>query len=420
VAQAAIDDALPAIAAQVDTGAMREPVVVFNAATASRTDVVEIGTNSRTVEVPGLGYVTVDAAAPAPDAGAVVATPTSLENALLRIAWDGDGLLTSIHDKQSGREILAPGARGNLLQVFRDHPSDYDAWEIDADDLRAPTDITECESIEPTRSGVCITRRHNRSTITQTITLAPHSRRVDFHTVIDWQETHRLLKVAFPTRLRSDTASYDVGFGHVRRPTHENTSWDAAMFEVPAQRFADLSEPDYGVALLTRDKHGFDVRGGILRLTLLRAPTAPDPQADRGVHEFTYALLPHPGDVVAGGVHHHAEAFEIPLRIVPTVSHAGDLPSSGTLLALDGDAQVLVTAVKKSERGSALIVRVCEVHGTHGTVTVTPQATTRTKNASRTDILERPTAPPPQGTDGHRLQLRPFELATLRFEPPPP
>jgi alpha-mannosidase len=218
--------------------------------------------------------------------------------------------------------------------------------------------------------------------------------------------------------VRSDTATYDVGFGHVRRPTHENTSWDAAMFEVPAQRFADLSQPDYGVALLTRDKHGFDVRGGTLRLTLLRAATAPDPQADRGIHEFTYALLPHQGDVVGARVHHEAEAFEIPLRAVPTTQHSGDLAPTGTLLGVAGDPQVLVTAVKKSERGGALMVRLCEVHGGRATVTVTPRDATRPA-PTRTDILERP-ATNGAGDTGNRIVLRPFELATLRFEPPNP
>jgi alpha-mannosidase len=391
---------------------MQQPVVVFNAATAPRRDVVEIGGNQRTVDVPGLGYATVDAATSAPG-NAVEVTATFLENALLRISWDGDGLLTSIHDKEADREILTPGSRGNVLQVFRDHASDYDAWEIDADDLRTPTDLTACESIEPTRCGVRMVRRHQQSTITQTITLQPGSRRIDFHTVIDWRESHRLLKVAFPTSLRSDSATYDAGFGHVRRPTHENTSWDAAMFEVPAQRFADLSEPDYGVALLSIDQHGFDVRGSTLRLTLLRAPTAPDPQADRGVHEFTYALLPHSGDLVAARVHHQAEAFAMPLRVVPTTPHRGELPPTGTLLDLAGDPGVMVTAVKKSERGDALVVRLCEVHGARSTVTLTPRGTPAAA-PTRTDLLERPTDPP--GAATNPLTLRPFELATLRFD----
>jgi alpha-mannosidase len=267
----------------------------------------------------------------------------------------------------------------------------------------------------PHRAGLRTTRHVGESTISQTMVLQAGSPRIDFRSVVDWRESHRLLKVAFPVDVRSATAGYDVGFGYVERPTHENTSWDAAQFEVPAHRFADLSEPGYGVALLNDGKHGHDVHGSTLRLTLLRAPTAPDPQADRGVHEFTYALLPHPGDLVQARVGDQAEAFDIPLRTVTTAPRGGDLPPTGSLLHMTGDAQVAVTAVKKSERGGALVVRVCEVAGGRGTVHITAPA--RATEAARCDLLERPRTPLPlDAAHATELALRPFELATLRFE----
>jgi alpha-mannosidase len=414
VAGHAIDTALEAIAATVDTEAMQRPYAVFNAASASRRELVEIGSNLHEVEVPALGWAAVDAATPHPGADTVRATTTSMENALLRIEWGADGLLTSIHDKRSGREVLEPGARANLLQIFRDHPTDYDAWEIDADDLRMPTGITHCDTVEliehgPQRATMRVTRRHGRSTYTQSTTLHAGSARIDFHATVDWQESHRLLKVAFPVAVRAATATYDVGFGTVQRPTHENTAADAAQFEVPAHRWADLSQPDHGVALLNRDKHGYDVRGNTLRLSLLRAPTAPDPRADRGIHEIDYALLPHDGDATAARVAHHAEAYGIPLRAVATTAHRGELPTTGTLLHLDADGAVLVTAVKKSERGEALIVRVCEVGG--GGASIALSATTQ---AALCDLRERPHTP----LDPHApLTLGPYQLATLRFEP---
>jgi alpha-mannosidase len=417
IAEQAIDTAVQAIAAHIDTSSMARPLVVFNAASAARREMVEIDGNLHAVDVPALGYAALDAAVAHPPSDRVEARDGSIENGLLRIAWDADGLLTSIYDKQARREVVAGGARANLLQVFRDHPSDYDAWEVDADDLRTPVDLTMCDGIEviergPARAAVRVTRRHGASTMAQTIALQAGSRRIDVHISVDWRESHRLLKVAFPVAVRAGTASYDVGFGHVARPTHENTTWDAAQFEVPAHRWADLSQPDYGVALLNRDKHGYDVRGNTLRLTLLRAPTAPDPQADRGVHEISYALLPHPGDAVAARVAHHAEAFDLPLRAVPTAPRTGDLPPRASLLHVAATGEVLVTAVKKAERGDALIVRLCEVAGGRAEVAVTPPPGTTT---ALCDLQERPHTP----LDTPSTTLGPFQLATLRFDPAP-
>jgi alpha-mannosidase len=414
LAQDAVDAATQAIAARVDTSAMAQPVLVFNAASSPRREVVEIGGKLRTASVPACGYTTVDAASPDDLGDAVTVGENTMANGLLRIAWDEDGLLTSVYDLQAQRECIAPGERANVLQLFRDHPADYDAWELDTDDLRDPLPLTRCESIEvtergPLRAAVGVTRRHGATAITQTIALHAGSRRVDFHTAIDWQEPHRLLKVAFPVAVRTSTASYDVGFGHVERPTHDNTSWDAAQFEVPAHRFADLSEHGYGVALLNRDKHGYDVRGNVMRLSLLRSPTSPHPLADRGMHEIAYALYPHPGGLVEGGVVAAAEAFELPLRCVPTSTHPGDLLPSASAVRVDGEG-VAVTAVKKAERGDALVVRVCEVAGGRTTARVAPVAAHGA--AWRCDLLERPREPA-----GEAIALGPFQLATLRFDP---
>ncbi|HEV7678870.1 MAG TPA: alpha-mannosidase [Candidatus Dormibacteraeota bacterium] len=421
VAHQAIDSALHAIAESVDTSDMVDPAVVFNAATAARTEVVDVEGTPRMVTVPGLGYAAVERAAPPADQHVQV-TEHSMENELLRVTWDERGLLTGVHDKQARREVLQDGRRGNVLQLFRDHPTEYDAWEIDADDLRAYEELTACESIEvverhPLRAAVRVVRRHGASTYTQTMVLRAGSRRIDVHTVVDWQETHRLLKVAFPVDVRAAQASYDAGFGHHRRPTHENTSWDAAQFEVPAHRFADLSEEGYGVALLNDSRHGYDVRGGVLRLTLLRAPTAPDPQADRGRHEFTYALLPHPGGLVQGGVVDEAERMDLPVRAVAASVRSGELPPSASLLRVEsqGGAHVAVTAVKKAERGEALVVRLCEVGGGQGHALVAPRGTV--KPAQRCDLLERPDGRRVEHVeDGVRVELAPFKLATLRFD----
>ena len=189
-----------------------------------------------------------------------------------------------------------------------------------------------------------------------------------FTTDVDWQESNRLLKVAFPVTVRSPRATYEIQFGQVERPTHENTTWDEARFEVCAQQWADLSEPGYGVALLNDCKYGYDVHGNVLRLSLLRAPSWPDPVADRGAHRFTYALLPHRGDVAEGRVVEEARELNQPLRLVREARHPGARPPSASLVATTG-VPVQVSAVKHADRADGIVVRLVEVNGRRGPVT---------------------------------------------------
>src|SRR5690606_8833709 len=224
--------------------------------------------------------------------------------------------------KTHDREVLAPGARGNVLQYFEDKPLAFDAWDIDPyyqESLREVTDLVEAvvEESGPLRGALRLTWRLGQSLITRRIRLGAGQRRIDFRTTVDWRERRTLLKVAFPVRVRARHATYDIGFGAIERPTHWNTSWDWAKFEVPAHRWADLSEGNYGVALLNDSKYGHDVKDHVMRLTLLRSPVSPDPGADLGVHDFTYALLPHAGDWRAGDVTRAAHELNVPLRVVP-------------------------------------------------------------------------------------------------------
>jgi len=415
LATRAIDDATQAIARRVHA-----PAVVFNTASSARREVVDIGGMLALVDVPGCGFAAVDPATQPTPHHAVHTTERSLDNGILRVTWDDDGRLTSILDVEHGREVLAAGERGNLLQLFRDHPTDYDAWEIDADDIAAPAAVLRADSIavagdDPLRGEVrMVSHTPGGSTITQTVRLDAGSRRLEFHTEVDWREQHRLLKVAFPVAVRTPRASFDQGFGHVERPTHENTSWDAAMFEVPAHRWADLSEQGYGVALLNDCKHGYDVRGNTVRLTLLRSPTAPDPQADRAIHHFAYALLPHAGDLVRGCVVEEAEAFDLPLRAVAGgMAGATSATVPAQVVSVDPPHGVQVSTVKKSERGEALVVRLCEVAGGRRTVRVRPAL--RAGAATRTDLLERARETLDLRDGAVEVTLAPFQLATLRF-----
>ena len=256
-------------------------------------------------------------------------------------------------------------------------------------------------------------REFGASTITQTMRLASGSRRLEFDTEVDWHERHKFLKVAFPVDVLASRATYEIQYGHLERPTHTNTSWDVARFEVCAHRWADLSEPGYGVALLNDCKYGYDIHGNVMRLSLLRSPGWPDPESDQGGHRFSYALFPHAGDLRTAGVVAEAEAFNLPLNVIAVESGPGSMPARSSIVGVDRP-NVTVEAVKMADREDAVVVRLCEVWGTRGPVRVTFDRPVQ--SAARTDVLEREVAALPV-TDGYiDLDLRPFELVTLKLE----
>ncbi|MGH9005047.1 MAG: glycoside hydrolase family 38 C-terminal domain-containing protein, partial [Acidimicrobiia bacterium] len=308
--------ALDALAGAVDTTGMADPVVVFNPTPFARRELLEHDGRTFPADVPALGYATVEAAplrernpqVAAISGPEIGAGPGWLANEHLQLRFDAGGRLVSVFDKDHGREVLAEGGVGNEFHLHEDRPKDWDAWDVDReylDDFVVLDTAAECEVAGDGR--LRFRRRFGASTIDQTVVLAPGSRRVDFVTEVDWHEDHKFLKVAFPVGVDAAEATFEIQFGHLRRPTADATDFDRARFEVCAQRWADLSEPGargvpedtgargvpedtgYGVALLNDAKYGYDVRGNVLRLSLLRAPTAPDPLCDRGRHTFTYA-----------------------------------------------------------------------------------------------------------------------------------
>ncbi|WP_207124929.1 alpha-mannosidase [Actinocatenispora comari] len=373
--------------------------------------------------VPALGVGTLAPDLPAD--GAV--TPSTvdglvLDNGLLRVTVDERGLVTSVYDHAHGREVLAPGSYGNLLQLHPDHPNKWDAWDLDKHYLHRHTDLTDAESVEvvergPLVSAIRVVRRFGESTATQTLVLAAGSRRLDVRTEIDWRESEKVLKAAFPIDVHAERESAEIQFGHVHRPTHTNTSWDAARFEVYAHRWIHVGEPGYGVALVTDSTYGHDVHratrdtGGTtttVRLSLLRAPHSPDPHTDIDTHTFTYALVPGAeiGDAVAQGY-----ALNLPLR----VAAANTTPEP--LVRLDNPA-VAVEAVKLADDGSGdVVVRAYESRGGRAQTTLRPGFAAA--GVTEVDLLERPLADAGADlldADGTvRLAFRPFQIRTLRL-----
>ncbi len=314
-----ISESLEAVAHPESNDTSNDGLVAFNGASSDRTEVTELPDGSLTlVSVPACGWSQVRLPHKASLAPVEVGEGW-IDNGLLRVSWDSNGLLHSIWDRDEDREVIADGQQANLFQLHEDNPRFFDAWDVDRSYLDHVTNLLAIDAIEtvendPLRAGIRFKRRFGQSTITQTMRLAAGTRRLEFHTEIDWHERHRFLKVAFPVAIRSTCATYEIQHGHIERPTVANTSWDTARFEVCGHRWADLSEPGYGVALLNDCKYGYDIAGNVMRLSLLRSPGWPDPEADQGNHRFAYALLPHSGDLrTSDGVIAQAEWFNLPI-----------------------------------------------------------------------------------------------------------
>ncbi|MEX3014776.1 alpha-mannosidase [Gymnodinialimonas hymeniacidonis] len=336
-----------------------------------------------------------------------------LENDLLRVEIGDHGMIARLYDKRAGRDVLKPEALGNRLELFEDRPVSWDAWDIDIffeDRGELVGGLTRIDVLEtgPLRAIVEVERAFRQSRITQRIVLRRGSARVDFETDVDWHETHLLLKAAFPVDIRASRATFDIQWGQIDRPTHRNTSWDAAQFEVPAQKWADLSEGDYGVALLNDCKYGYDVRDDVLRLSLIKSATMPDAGADQGAHRFTYALLPHLGNT---RVDVRAESYA--LNYPPRVLRGPGQGSLAAPLVRSLSDRAVIETVKPAEDGDGVIVRLFEAHATRGPVDLAvSDAVTAVEQVGLLEDGGTPLAL----TDGTlSFPLSPYEIVTLRL-----
>jgi alpha-mannosidase len=356
----------------------------------------------------------------------------TIANKRLRIVVDrSSGCVVSLYDLRSDFETLAPGACGNQLQAFKDTPKDYDAWNIDPGTLDQQPTFLKPDKVEMVDGNsmsprIRITRTWKNSKFVQTIRLdsdawlgAADSDYVDVENDIDWHESHVLLKAAFPLAVTSDFATYEIPYGEIERPTTRNNSWEKAQFEVPAMRWADLSGAGadgkvHGLSLLNQDKYGYDAAGNVLRLTLLRSPKWPDPDADMGHHHFHYALYPHAGTWKDALTVRHGWEYDYPLQAVVTTAHPGSLPAEHSFASVTPE-NVVLTAVKKAEDANGLIFRVYEWAGKESTVEfhVPPGAT----GATVTNLMEQPEGNPlTVAGDVVKAPIHPYEILTVRVD----
>lgn len=346
--------------------------------------------------------------------------PTLLENAYIRVELNEAGDITRIFDKEAEREVLPQGAVANQFQAFEDRPVDWDAWDIDIfyDDkmfLAEPAELIRVVESGPLRATIEITRRILNSRYTQRISLLYNSPQISFTTTIDWRERHILLKTSFPIDALSPVATYEIQWGSVQRPTHRNTSWDWARFETCAQKWVDLSEGDYGVSLLNDCKYGHDIRDNVMRISLLRAPTHPDPEADQGEHLFAYSLFPHSTHggrrITNADIAQQAYLFNDPaIAVRGSTLSANDLPSLVTVAP-----NAIIETIKRAEDGNGVVARFYECNRSRGWVTI--ETGFPLKAAEITNLLEEYIEDLSVSGQSAKLYLKPFQIVTVRLIP---
>lgn len=352
----------------------------------------------------------------------IVNRPSSivhLENDYLRIEFNNDGDITRIFDKKANRDVLPPNTIANQFQAFEDRPKSWDAWDVDIfydDKLWLAESASSIEVVEygELRQTIEIKRKIQNSEFTQRISLSHNSQRLDFDTHINWNERHTMLKVAFPVDVLSPQATYEIQWGNVTRPTHRNTSWDWARFETCAQKWVDLSEGDYGVSLLNDCKYGHDIHDNVMRITLLRSPTMPDPMADFGEHEFKYSLYPH------AGLWNEETQREAYLLNDPIISYQSSVNSKQSpisnlqSLVSCSSPNVIVETVKRAEDGDGFIVRLYESQRKRGQVQV--KVGCAVESAWVTNLLEDNESALSVDNDSIILNLKPYQIMTLRIK----
>jgi alpha-mannosidase len=380
----------------------------------------------KTRDVPSLGYqvlhVSPEAKVGITPNSSLKASGTTLENNLVRVTVDPkSGCITSLFDKKANFETIAAGGCGNQLQTFKDTPKDYDAWNVDPGTYDHYTSLDNADSVElvdkgPLRASVRVTHIWQSSKFVQDIVLTDDSPEVQIVNDIDWHETHVLLKASFPLAATSDKATFEIPYGSIERATTRNNSFEKARFEVPAMRWADLGDGQHGFSLINESKYGYDAVGNQLRLTLLRSPTWPDPDADRGHHHFSFWLYPHAADWKAAMTVRRGYETNYPLTATQVEPHTGEWPSEHSFVGVAAD-NVVLTAVKKAEDSNALLFRVYEWAGKSGDVTISvPSGAT---GATLVNLMEQPEGSA-IGVSGDKVSfpITPFAIQTVRVDYP--
>ncbi len=345
----------------------------------------------------------------------VTITKDTIENEFIKVKYDENGNLTSVYDKENKRETLTD--KGNVISIFIDKCVHETAWNLEQNYEKKKWVLEKAESVEitecsPVRAVLKTVRKFNKSTITQNIILYADAKQILFETEVDWQERDKVMKAAFPVNVLNTEATFEAAHGAIKRPTHRNSSFDAARFEQCAHKWADLSEGDYGVSILNDCKYGYDVLDSTMRITLLRAPTCPDRKGDLGINKFTYSFYVHNGTWQNGGTVKEAFKLNVPLKAICVNAQAGNLPAEHSFISCDNE-DIIIDTVKAAQDGNGTIIRVYQSRRVRGERTLTinlPFSKIYECNLMEDENRE-------IEADGNRVtfNITPFEVKTFRI-----
>lgn len=362
------------------------------------------------------GYTILKPSADIVDGNRITINGNLVETPFYKITLDDKGQFDSIFDKEADRELLKKGEKGNVLRVYEDKPLYYDNWDIDIYYNQKSWVADDVQSIEwvengPVRAVLEIRRNFLDSTIVQKVIFYTESRRIDFDTYVDWKQHQLLMKAEFPVDINTNEAVYDIQFGTLKRPTHTNTSWDAAKFEVCGHKFADLSENGYGVALMNDCKYGYDIHEGKMTLSLIKSGILPNPTTDQEEHWFTYALMPHMNGYAEANVQNEAYCLNVPAYSVKAQNPTGALKED-SLFEINCN-NVIVETVKQAEDGSGTIIRMYEAKNRRTAAEI--KWNVPFKKAAECDLMENEIETVAENAESFSFKIKPFEIKTFKI-----
>ena len=413
---ALMKDAYQAFAAVLGSSGMASPYAVFNSTSWDRSEWIKLDNKWVKTNVPAMGWSVVDANSGSAMEGrsCLHADIHGIENEILAIQFGDDGSIRSVFDKQYMREVLDTGSPANILKVYEDKG---DAWDFDINYRERKPEKFILKDRQPfldgPRAGVRMVYTYHQSELTQEVVLTEGERRIDFITKIQWNERFKMLRTNFAVNIHADCATCNIQFGTIKRPTHQNTSWDMARFEVCAHKWVDLSQGDYGIALLNDSKYGHMISGNLLDLNLLRSPNHPGEEADKGEHQFTYSLLPHNGNEAEANVEKDAAALNIPLQTISVTRDQAEKVSIPQSFISKDAKNIVIETVKAAQEGDGIIIRLYEVYGKGTKAHIQPKFDFQ--KVFLVDMMEE--NPAELTIDGKmiELQFKPYEIHTIKL-----
>ncbi len=426
-----LESTVETLGALLQTEQMKEPAILINTLSWPRVDWFRLGNDWHRIKIPAMGYKVIDIEAlQTPAHPEILATRTTLENEILRIEFNSEGAIISIYDKKINREVLDKTIPSNRFAIYADSG---DAWDFPMDYADTTPNVMKRVIVQSRLDGpkAILTQvyQFGFSEIRQEVILTAGSRRLDFLTWLRWRETATMLRTSFAVAIQTEKATFDIQFGEIQRPTHQNTSWEVAKDEVPAHKWVDLSQRDYGVALLNDCKYGHKIKGNVIDLNLLRSVPYTGPKlvndqdvppgeahhgySDQAEHVFTYSLYPHPGDHISGEVVQAGYELNIPVRIYQIAPNPGKLPLENSFIQISA-AKVILEAVKKAEDGEDVILRFYQAE--HANVQAMITLNFPVRSACLTNLMEEKIDSVSINPDGSfMLDFNPFEIKTVRL-----